>query len=818
MNIHFHFLLLFAFSFQSFAFIYPHAIFNRGSDAHRQQGLLFNRGIKSAAFGPKQLPFDSINARPYKDNRPRKVYMPSVMVSDALQPLHFMITQKDFVNATTCVISLQNENAPVILPTIGECNYLLTALSTAGMHRVGISLATVLSSWGMDMSTVNLRSLIDNAVLWGGAAELFHIQEHISSGRLTATLQLYNYILEAYAKTGDSDRAIQCLHEMSTVGGIHPTLYSVNMVIKACSISKNIVTSYAAFSELLRLGIAPNNQTYIYLVDTCCRAGRFDAALQLLRSTVDSGNYYPLLSTNVLVLKLIARTSPQVNIESALQLLRMLSGAKLGHSEPVVVSALLEAYVAHKNLTQLNSTAAHELFEFAARRRPVPVQACQALLQLGRLHSNAELVVDALRYCKARVYGIDNATETSARNFLGQVEQVSVCSLILLFVQKAVTLCCVVFCLLCVCQLHLLDAEKKYTKRNTTKTITNTQSNQSVSCANVSKDSYKINGPAASVFGSGSTQTGAAGAVSSPIAPAVSGSGSSTNTAITDGVTGVKTSASSASKAGPGVSPGGERELRGHGTTPSPSAPYQVYPPASPDSTSSRFLSVPEVACSVSVSTFIVPVHGDEAANPSGRTYTDTDSDGGVLGIYIAGHSDEAANPSGRTYTDTDSDGGVLGIYIAGHGDEAANSSGRTYTDTDSDGGVLGIYIPGHGDEAANPSGRTYTDTDSDGGVLGIYIPGHRDARSGAIASDSTSASASNSACGRANAGAVAPSARGSVTRNSYADRKQFYLRFATRVSKLAILLVPSKIKKLARAVWQQLVPYWEEYNHRWCC
>lgn len=252
-------------------------------------------------------------------------------ITDAVEQhtLISMAEKSDDMEATKKVKKIALKDFNVLIKelgdngNLGECEEVLLLMKLCGVKPSVVTYSTLISRAG-SWQKVHL------------AEKYFDLMQRDS---IKADVLAYNSLINAYAKKGLADMAVQMLHRMgSSTPPIQPSVVTFNTLIDACARTGNVRKAKDMKHELVKRGLKPNERTFSSIVHAYCEAGMVDEAGKEIVNMEKSG----LKATAVTYSLLLHALGQKGHLNSAFSLLNTMKS--LGMKPNVVtMSSLIDA-------------------------------------------------------------------------------------------------------------------------------------------------------------------------------------------------------------------------------------------------------------------------------------------------------------------------------------------------------------------------------------------------------------------------------------------------------------------------------------------
>jgi len=103
-------------------------------------------------------------------------------------------------------------------------------------------------------------------------------------------LKVLNAAIDACAKGGQRERALDLLEHMQETPDTCPDVTSYNAAIGACVKSGQWKTALELLQEMKNAGIRPNVTSYSPAIDVCAKSGQWEIGLQLFDEMQEAGS------------------------------------------------------------------------------------------------------------------------------------------------------------------------------------------------------------------------------------------------------------------------------------------------------------------------------------------------------------------------------------------------------------------------------------------------------------------------------------------------------------------------------------------------
>eukprot|EP01041_Mallomonas_annulata_P011208 gene11208-23420_t len=228
--------------------------------------------------------------------------------------------------------------------TIKECNLMLKELGDAGYLDHCAQLLVNMTSLGIRPTVVTYSTLISRAGAWQKTALAEKYYKQMIYEKIPPDVQAFNSLINAYAKTGDTDAALHVLHDMDKAH-ILPSIVTFNTLLDSCSRKGNVSRAKEMFQLIITHDIKPNLRSYSSLIHACCQAGEINEAILLLKY-MEEANIPPSAVTYSMLLHGMGQSG------DLLQAFQLLDSMKSKGIRPNVVtmSSLVHSCAKHGHL------------------------------------------------------------------------------------------------------------------------------------------------------------------------------------------------------------------------------------------------------------------------------------------------------------------------------------------------------------------------------------------------------------------------------------------------------------------------------------
>ena len=236
-------------------------------------------------------------------------------------------------------------------------------------------------------------------------------------------MQAYNSLINAYAKDGDSRRAVDVLERMEAMS-VRPSIVTFNTLIDSCARSGDTNSLNAILKRLECCGLTANSRTYSSLIHACCQAGEVDRAFQYL-AAMRSNGFEP---TEITFSSLLHGCGAMGDITRAFQLLDLMKFKGI-RPNVVTMSSIIHACGKHGQLDlafslyeeMLNSTSAD-----GEQFRPNSIT-CSSLVDICLKEGHVEKAFGIISDMRTRGIPLTEVTYASLiteLSRLGQLERI----------------------------------------------------------------------------------------------------------------------------------------------------------------------------------------------------------------------------------------------------------------------------------------------------------------------------------------------------------------------------------------------------------
>jgi leucine-rich PPR motif-containing protein len=159
---------------------------------------------------------------------------------------------------------------------------LIKELCDGGKIEHSTKILNEMSKAGVKPSLVTYTTLISRAGAWQKVqlAEMY-FRKMLEDG-IPADAQAYNSLINAYAKAGETDRALKVLYDMDEAN-VSPTVVTFNTLIESCARTGKPQRANEVFKMMEKRGLKPDERSYSAIVQSCCQAGQVEAAFKLVQ-------------------------------------------------------------------------------------------------------------------------------------------------------------------------------------------------------------------------------------------------------------------------------------------------------------------------------------------------------------------------------------------------------------------------------------------------------------------------------------------------------------------------------------------------------
>lgn len=171
-----------------------------------------------------------------------------------------------------------------------DFNVLIKELGDSGSLDECEGVLSLMKLCEVKPSIVTYSTLISRAGSW----QKVHLAENyfdlMLRDGIKADVLAYNSLINAYAKKGLTDMAVQMLARMdSAKPAIRPSVVTFNTLIDASARTGSVQQAKSMMEELIRRGLKPNERTYSSIVHAYCQAGMVDEAGEEIVNMEKSG-------------------------------------------------------------------------------------------------------------------------------------------------------------------------------------------------------------------------------------------------------------------------------------------------------------------------------------------------------------------------------------------------------------------------------------------------------------------------------------------------------------------------------------------------
>jgi pentatricopeptide repeat protein len=167
---------------------------------------------------------------------------------------------------------------------------LLASYTGAGDINTALRVLGIMSTAGFEPDSGTTRPLFDHLTNADGdphsAWEVLKV--HFEEGRIIHVAAI-NVIIEAYIARGDFEQAMEVYKDLHTICEIGPNIETINLLLQGAERRKVKETAIFVASEMVALGIKPDQLTYDRLIMICLHEEDYEDAFNYLEEMVDVG-------------------------------------------------------------------------------------------------------------------------------------------------------------------------------------------------------------------------------------------------------------------------------------------------------------------------------------------------------------------------------------------------------------------------------------------------------------------------------------------------------------------------------------------------
>ncbi|XP_010474616.1 PREDICTED: putative pentatricopeptide repeat-containing protein At1g64310 [Camelina sativa] len=257
-----------------------------------------------------------------------------------------------------CIASACSVYNTISGPDLVACSSLITGYSRCGNHKEALYLFNEMRMSGKKPDCVLV------AIVLGSCAELSdsvygkEVHGYVIRLGLEFDIKVCSALIDMYSKCGVLDYA------MNLFAGIpEKNIVSFNSVILGLGLHGFASSAFEKFTEMLEMGLKPDEVTFAALLSTCCHSGLLNEGQEIFERMKSEFGVEPQTEHYVYVVKLMGMAG---KLEEAFEFVMSLR-------KPIdsgILGALLSYCEVHEN-TQLAEVVAENILENGEERRSV---------------------------------------------------------------------------------------------------------------------------------------------------------------------------------------------------------------------------------------------------------------------------------------------------------------------------------------------------------------------------------------------------------------------------------------------------------------
>ncbi|CAN8245514.1 unnamed protein product [Cochlearia groenlandica] len=257
-----------------------------------------------------------------------------------------------------CIASASTVYDSIYDPDLVACSALITSYARCGNHKEALCMFSELRMSGKKPDCVLA------AIVLGSCAELSNsvygrgMHGHVIRLGLEPDIKVCSALIDMYSKCGVLDSMMSLF-----VGISNKNIVTFNSVILAFGLHGYASSAFEKFSEMLEIGLKPDEATFSALLCTCCHSGLLNEGQEIFMRMKSDFGVEPRTEHHVYIVKLMGMAGI---LEEAFDYVMSLR-------KPIdsgIWGALLSCCEAHEN-TYLAEVVAEKILESEEERRSV---------------------------------------------------------------------------------------------------------------------------------------------------------------------------------------------------------------------------------------------------------------------------------------------------------------------------------------------------------------------------------------------------------------------------------------------------------------
>ncbi|KAK8953718.1 Pentatricopeptide repeat-containing protein [Platanthera guangdongensis] len=253
------------------------------------------------------------------------------------------------------------------LPDIVTFNTLITGHFKEGDIEEACDMHRLMPLFGVVADNISYRLLIRGLYLHNAQFKSFEYLQKMLNDEMVPEPQIWNLIMNGYAKYGDIDRA-NLLKNMMMSSGVLPNTYTYNALILAEVKGGKLAGATSLKEEMVSRGQFPDVVTYNLLIRAACNIGYTDYANKLIHEMLNRG-YKPDIITHTELIRGHCLKGEMKKAEYVLGKIERMLYLSLDHVPFQIIikqyckmGNAMEAYQVYENMSSKGLVGSHSMY------------------------------------------------------------------------------------------------------------------------------------------------------------------------------------------------------------------------------------------------------------------------------------------------------------------------------------------------------------------------------------------------------------------------------------------------------------------------